>query len=305
MTDLIIIGSFTPLQKLSPVFLEDKTFRIRALFLDTKIDLYVLKKATNFSIPVHDINILKTEIGEALIQSIKPSWIFNINSTVILSSVILKSAIHGVLNLHPGPLPEYAGLHINQWAIRNREPEFGATLHFVTEGIDMGDIVYQNRFPLDGTETGLSLFLKTLNVGVNLVKRALNQIKMGNVLPRTKQDFSIRKLYKNKDSLDGQIRWHQSALEIEAFIRAVYYKPFKSPTYQPSARINGKSVYIDIAKCVDSSLKVAVGEIIYPNENDVWVGTGDGLLLLIHVSDENGTKVTFSKDIDLNMDLVK
>src|SRR5262249_26274406 len=69
------------------------------------------------------------------------AWLISVNSTVIIPSKILKLFEGRSLNFHPGLLPEYAGLHAHQWAIRNGGREFGVTVHRMERRIDAGTIV--------------------------------------------------------------------------------------------------------------------------------------------------------------------
>src|SRR5215204_3898092 len=86
-------------------------------------------------------------------------WLININSETILPSALLSHYEHRALNLHNGPLPQYAGRHVTQWGIRNGEKEFAATVHFMAGEVDTGDIVAERHFPIRASDTGLSLFV--------------------------------------------------------------------------------------------------------------------------------------------------
>ena len=49
----------------------------------------------------------------------------------------------GSFNLHPGPLPEYAGLNVPSWAIYEGEKRsHGVTVHWMDEGVDTGPIAW-------------------------------------------------------------------------------------------------------------------------------------------------------------------
>lgn len=55
------------------------------------------------------------------------------------------------LNIHPSLLPKYKGLHTHQRALDAGDLEHGCTIHYVSEGMDEGEIVAQARVPvLDG-----------------------------------------------------------------------------------------------------------------------------------------------------------
>ena len=53
-----------------------------------------------------------------------------------------------ILNLHNAPLPRYRGVSPINWALKNREPVHGVTLHEITPGIDDGPIVAQLTYPV-------------------------------------------------------------------------------------------------------------------------------------------------------------
>jgi len=56
---------------------------------------------------------------------------------------VLGVPARGAWNLHPGPLPRYAGLNAPSWAIYRGEQRHGVTVHRMDRGIDTGDIAYQ------------------------------------------------------------------------------------------------------------------------------------------------------------------
>src|SRR4051794_19945405 len=63
----------------------------------------------------------------------------------------------GCINVHPGLLPEYRGTFPTPWCILNNETEIGVTVHYMNEGIDTGDILVQQRYPILPEETGHEL----------------------------------------------------------------------------------------------------------------------------------------------------
>jgi phosphoribosylglycinamide formyltransferase-1 len=63
-----------------------------------------------------------------------------------------------ILNVHPGLLPAFPGLHAQRQALAHGVRVAGATVHFVDEGLDSGPIVLQAAVPVhdDDTEETLS-----------------------------------------------------------------------------------------------------------------------------------------------------
>ena len=150
---------------------------------------------------------------------------------MIIPADVLKPFDGRSLNFHPGLLPEYAGLHTHQWAIRNGEQEFGVTVHRMEQRIDAGAIVGQQRFPIRPGDTGLSLFSRCLAAGAELFPRIIAQIVRGEPLADIPQDLTRRRLYRHRDALDGRIDWNDSAQRVVDFVRAGNYEPLTSPTY--------------------------------------------------------------------------
>ncbi|MFN9109902.1 MAG: UDP-N-acetylglucosamine 2-epimerase [Bacteroidota bacterium] len=58
-----------------------------------------------------------------------------------------------ILNLHPAKLPEYRGPSPILWQLKTGANEIGATIHFVDDKIDCGDIVAQSTFSLNYNDT--------------------------------------------------------------------------------------------------------------------------------------------------------
>ena len=53
-----------------------------------------------------------------------------------------------MLNLHPSLLPKYPGLDTHRLVLENADRVHGATVHFVTAGLDSGPAVIQYRIPV-------------------------------------------------------------------------------------------------------------------------------------------------------------
>lgn len=169
-------------------------------------------------------------------------WLLCANTTTIVPASVLAVCPNRALNLHPGLLPAYAGLHTHQWAIRNGEREFGVSIHFMEAGIDTGDIVAIERFPIRPQDTGLSLFRMSIRVGAELFARVLRQIIAKEQLRRTPQDARARRFYRHADALDDRIDWRLPARCVIDFIRAGNYYPLTSPTYTARIRELGPAV---------------------------------------------------------------
>jgi len=187
--------------------------------------------STSRRIPVRPLTVL-SDPGTAL-SGINANfdWLLSVNNMTIVPGWLLTKCQCGALNLHPGLLPEYAGLHTHQWAIRNGEKEFGSTIHFMEEKVDAGAIVRQKRFPLLSSDTGIRVFKRCLKTGVELFIEVIADILNNRPLVSIPQDLTRRVLFRHRDILDGRMDWNWTPSAIDAFVRAGNYEPFRSPSY--------------------------------------------------------------------------
>ena len=171
--------------------------------------------------------------------------ILNVHSMVVIRREILEAPRLGSFNLHPGPLPRYAGLNSVCWAIYRGETEHGVTLHKLVSEIDAGPIVYQKAIAIDSEETGLTLTAKCVSVGLRLVERLLAAAAQGPTnIPLVGQDLSKREYFGREVPANGHLSWNRPARRIGNFVRASDFFPFPSPWGAPRTRVGDSTLGI-------------------------------------------------------------
>ena len=106
----------------------------------------------------------------------------------IIPDYIINIPGTGVVNFHPSLLPYNRGKNYNFWTIVENTP-FGVTLHFIDEGIDSGDILFQTRIEKNWEDTGETLYLKAKEEIISLFKARYLDIIEGKYT-RTPQNLS-------------------------------------------------------------------------------------------------------------------
>ncbi len=81
-----------------------------------------------------------------------------------------------MINIHPALLPEFKGLHTHERAIEAGASEHGATVHWVTTGVDEGGIIAQARVPVLPGDTAETLAARVLAEEHVLYARALRDV---------------------------------------------------------------------------------------------------------------------------------
>ncbi|UCF80579.1 MAG: phosphoribosylglycinamide formyltransferase [Acidobacteriota bacterium] len=71
----------------------------------------------------------------------------------ILSPIFIRAFPMRVLNIHPALLPAFRGLDGQRQAFEAGVKVAGATVHFVTEGLDEGPIILQKAVPVREDDT--------------------------------------------------------------------------------------------------------------------------------------------------------
>jgi methionyl-tRNA formyltransferase len=168
--------------------------------------------------------------------------ILNIHSLFIINKEVVSAPRIGCFNMHPGPLPRYAGLNAVSWAIYRGETSHGVTIHKMEPGIDTGPIVYQELFDIDDSDTGLTLSAKCVRSGIALVLRLMETASTDPAaIPLTPQDLTKREYFGREIPQNGKLLWSLPAREIVNFVRACDYFPFPSPWRHPQAILETKS----------------------------------------------------------------
>jgi len=189
------------------------------------------------------LRLKEPSLGTTL-RSLGVDLLINVHSLFLLHADVLAAPRIGSFNLHPGPLPGYAGLYAPSWAVYRRETSHAVTLHWMAPGLDTGAVAYETRFPVTESDTGLSLSTKCVKEGIPLVVRLLEDAEKGSI-PKRAQDLARRKVLKRGDvPHGGRIDWSLDAGEIDAFVRAADYYPMPSPWGHPAAELEGRVVEV-------------------------------------------------------------
>ncbi len=211
--------------------------------------------------------------------------LLNVHSLVILPAEWIEAAGIGSFNLHPGPLPEYAGLDAPSWAIYRGEAAYGVTLHWMEARVDAGPIAYEERWALPAGVRAIELSLECARVGLGLVARLLEQAARDPAgIPRVPQDLGRRRYYRRRVPRGGWVDWSAPAREIWNFVRACDYHPFPSPWGAPRALLDGEEIGVVGVRLTGETAGTPpglVGEAIAGS--GVLVASGDDWLLVERV----------------------
>ena len=145
----------------------------------------VLEKATRYGVPSVILDHKTFASREAYdaavvtaVQLMKPDFIALAGYMRILTPVFLKAFEGRVLNIHPALLPKHGGPgmyghHVHEAVLKAGDPESGPTVHWVTEEVDGGAIILQERVPVLPTDTPETLAARVLEAEHRAYPKAL------------------------------------------------------------------------------------------------------------------------------------
>ena len=234
----------------------------------------------------YGIPYLTSDINEpanvARLKEIAPDFLLSFYYRNMITPEVLEIARKGALNLHGSYLPKYRGRVPVNWAVINGETETGATLHYMVEKPDAGDIVDREKVAIDFTDTALDVFTKVTDAAVTVISRSWPLLVAGTA-PRIPMDLAAGSYFGGRKPADGQIDWTKNAMRIYNLIRGVTHPYPGAFTF-----LEGRKVVVWQAWPVEGSGEP--GEVV--STEPLLVGTGVGLLEIKSLQFEGDAEIS-------------
>lgn len=236
----------------------------------------VWRMAEKLDIPTWPANLVRKPEFAETIRAHDVDVLLNIHSMYIISEAVLEAPRLGSFNLHPGPLPAYAGLNPVSWALYEDARHHGVTVHRMVKEIDAGSICYQAMFPINDEDNALSVLWNCVRDGVPLIMQLLEVANHSpSDIPCIIQDKSLFRYNGPEVPCDGCLDWTVSARQIFNFVRACDFGSFPSPWRHPRTSLLGQEVQIQRACLTGKPCSVAPGTISITEGPTAWVSTLD------------------------------
>lgn len=217
----------------------------------------------------------------------KPDLCLVVGCRILIPQEIYSLPPQGTLAVHDSLLPEYRGFAPLNWSILNGEEHVGATLFYLSERMDGGDILAQKSIAVDPKDTAPEVYDRMCQITIDLVEEAIPLLIRG-AAPRVPQDYGTGSFTCSRTPRDGRIHWEHTTRMIYDQIRGLAHPYPGAFTY-----VNGQKLIINKAEIVEPQVSY-IGRIpgrvvgISKPEGSVDVLTGDGMLRICEVKDERG-----------------
>ncbi len=206
----------------------------------------------------------------APLRELEPDIILVGAFSVIFKRSILDLPRIGCINCHPSLLPRHRGPVPHSWVILNDDTESGVTFHRMDEGIDTGELLDQESFPVRPDDTALTLSARAADIAGQRIVALLDRIEAEGVRG-TPQDTAAATYEQRVPDDVLRIRWDQPAAEIHRIVRACAMSPYARFLFR------GHPVFLTRASYNLEPVDAAPGTILSTG-HPLRVATGQGTL---------------------------
>jgi methionyl-tRNA formyltransferase len=246
----------------------------------------VSRKAKEHFLPLYEpkpSQLNKPEFLE-VIRKAKPDYIISGYYAKIFSDELLSIPKIGCVNFHPARLPHLRGLtpHFSHMLLGDKKNY--ATLHWLDQGVDTGDIIGICSIDIKPEHTGFETGRLLTEAGMEMFRENWPKIKK-DTAPRLKQnDANSGEFYFSWDL--AEINWTQSAIEIWNIVRSL-----TRPLGGAWTMAGGYKMNVWEVKVVPSREQISVtkgfplvkplpGQVIAMTGKGMWIQCGKGQMII-------------------------
>ena len=179
---IFVSGSGTNCENIIRYFQKSEDVRT-VLVVSNREDAYALVRAKNLNVPAvvlkkdrfNDENVLLP-----LLREYNVDYVILAGFLLMAPSFLIREYDHKIINIHPALLPNYGGKgmyghHVHEAVLAGGEKESGATVHFVDEGVDTGNIILQRTVPVMEDDTPDTLAARVLKIEHTILPEAVRR----------------------------------------------------------------------------------------------------------------------------------
>ena len=242
--------------------------------------------ASEHGIPVFQPSTLKDGAFSETLEALAPDMIVVAAYGKILPAYVINYPKYGCINAHASLLPKYRGAAPIQRAIMDGERETGVTAMFMDEGLDTGDIVFQDIVSIGEDDNFETVHDKLAEAGARTILKTVECAKR-EPLPREKQDDSLSTYAAKIEKEDRIIDFTKSAKSVHDKIRGL------SPFPRAFCRLpDGRILQITASKTTQFDVPGKCGEVVKVDADGFFVKCSDGCVAVTEVIPEGKGKMS-------------
>ena len=151
--------------------------RGRGMHLESTL---VKQGALEYGLLIHQPQSINSVDQIKFLKSLNPDLFVVISYGQILSQEVLEVPRILAINTHASILPKYRGAAPINWAIIKGEKATGVTIIKMTEKMDAGTIILQEKVGIEDQDTAITLQRRLSEVAARVLKKTLELIESNN-----------------------------------------------------------------------------------------------------------------------------
>lgn len=241
----------------------------------------------------HNLNLVQpeklanNEELKAEIRALNPDIFCVVAYGKYLPKSYINMCKYEPVNIHPSLLPKYRGSAPIQWAVLNGDKETGVTSMYISEKMDAGDIILQEKVQIGEYETTGELWDRLSKIGGNLLVKTLEQIENGTAprIPQGENYSEVTMISKDMSKID----FEKSSEEIKNLVRGL------NPFLGAYGFLEGKKIKIwraEVKELAQEYKDKQNGEIVIADDKKgLYIKLKDGLLSVLEIQGENAKRM--------------
>ncbi len=185
---VFVSGSGSDLQSLIDAVNNRELDAEIALVVASKPNIYALERANKANIQSAVFNKSDFSSAEEMYEILAGTLEFYGIDFIVLAgylSILTKNFVDlfkkRIINIHPSLIPKFCGngfygMKVHEAVIASGEKVSGATVHYVDEGTDTGEIILQETVPVYPNDTPQTLQKRVLEKEHSLLPRAVQMV---------------------------------------------------------------------------------------------------------------------------------
>jgi len=180
---VFVSGSGSNLQNMIDAVQDGRLKNMEIAMVIADRDCYAVERALNVDIPTYLLEDRSTfsEDADHNLTGENIDLIVLAGFLSILTPEFTKKWEGKIINVHPALLPKYGGKgmygkYVHQAVLEAGDEVSGATVHYVTPGIDEGEIVLQKEFKVEKGDTVEDLQRKVAEVEKEIMIEAIEKL---------------------------------------------------------------------------------------------------------------------------------
>ncbi len=204
---------------------------VKKLAADEKISHYVFKNNKELYQKIKNLDI---------------DYIISASWRSIVPKNILQLAKLGAVNMHNSLLPMFRGSYANSWPLYFGETEAGVSLHYMTEKFDDGEVIGQEKFNIDPTDTAKEVWEKCNKAYMKMFEYLWpinDKWKEMSKKQKGQASFYSIKDFENLNEIDTEKK--VKIKDFINFLRSRSFEPYYRNAFYTDKK-TGKKIYISI-----------------------------------------------------------